>query len=86
MPQNAFYLAAAAVAAIVLSAMLATGTLNIFGAGAPAVDRVEINPAVMEAAREWERQRLAQSGYADPVLDPAREWERQRRQQSGASE
>jgi hypothetical protein len=85
-PQSAFYLAAAVVAAIVLSAMVATGSLNLFEARAPIVDRGGVNPAVIQAEREWERQRHQQSGYVDPLIKAGQEWERQRQQQSGAAE
>jgi len=86
LPQSAFYLAAALVAAIILSAMLATGTLNILGARAPIVDRVQVDPAVIQAGRAWERERLAQGGYVDPVRQSGQDWEQQRGQQGGASE
>jgi hypothetical protein len=85
-PQNALYFAAALVAAIVLTLVVAAGMLNPFGAQAPNRDSDQVNPAVMQGAREWERQRLAQSGYVDPVIRAAREWERQRIQLSGAFE
>jgi hypothetical protein len=71
---------------IILSAMLATGTLNILGARAPIVDRVQVDPAVIQAGRAWERERLAQGGYVDPVRQSGQDWERQRHQQGGASE
>lgn len=83
LPQSAFYLAAAAVAAIVLSTMLATGTLNLFGFQAPIVDRIQVDPAVFQAGQAWEQQRLAQAGQVDRVSQSGQQWERQRTQQGG---
>jgi hypothetical protein len=63
----------------------ATGTLNILGARAPIVDRVQVDPAVIQAGRAWERERLAQGGYVDPIRQSGQDWEQQRGQQGGAS-
>jgi hypothetical protein len=57
---------------IILSAMLATGTLNILGARAPIVDRVQVDPAVIQAGRAWERERLAQAATSTRSSSPVR--------------
>ncbi len=84
--QAAIYFAAAVIAAIVLTAMVATGTLNIFGAGSPSVVPHEVNPALLQAERDWESQRRQQMGEVDPLVKYGQDWERQRHQQSGSSE
>ena len=74
------YVAAAFVAALALTAVVTLGGLRLFG---PAADPPgTLSPAVLRSAAMWEAERLAQSGYVDPVLESGREWERQRRQQS----
>lgn len=74
------YVAAAFVAALAITAAVAVSELRLFG---PAADPPgTLSPAVLRSASMWEAERLAQSGYVDPVLQSGREWERQRRQQS----
>jgi hypothetical protein len=82
-PHVALYFAAALVVAIVVTAMVTTNTLNLFGAQAPAVQRLQLDPGVVQSGAEWERQRLAQSLQFDPVRQAGADWESQRRQQSG---
>lgn len=72
----------AAVLAVVLAAIVAIAALGPFGLFSPG-DRIVIDPAVIEAGRQWELQRKQQSGWVDPVIESGREWERQRKQQSG---
>lgn len=40
------------------------------------------NPALVQAEREWQRQREQQGGYVDPLTQAERNWEQQRKQQS----
>ncbi|HEX2765692.1 MAG TPA: hypothetical protein VHR55_03515 [Candidatus Limnocylindria bacterium] len=73
-------------AAIVALAVLATvvvGALGPLGLRIPAPDVIRIDPAVIEAGRDWEIMRREQSGWVDPVIVAGREWERQRKQQMG---
>jgi NAD/NADP transhydrogenase alpha subunit len=42
------------------------------------------NPALVQAEREWQRQREQQGGYVDPLTQAEREWEQQRQQQSAS--
>ncbi|HEX7195777.1 MAG TPA: hypothetical protein VF364_02970 [Candidatus Limnocylindria bacterium] len=42
----------------------------------------QVNPALVEAEREWQRQREQQGGYSAPQIEAEQEWERQRKQQS----
>jgi hypothetical protein len=82
-PQAAIYFAAALVASLVISAMLLTGNVQIFGPSTSG--RGEASPHVLRSEAMWMTERLAQSGSLDPATRSAREWERQRRQQSGGS-
>lgn len=66
--QAAIYFAAALIAAIVLTAMVATGTLNIFGVGSPSLVPHEVNPALLQAERDWESQRRQQIGEHNTYL------------------
>ena len=83
LPQAVIYLAAALVAAVVLSVMLVTGNFQLFGAAEP--EFRQPTQAVLQSEANWLEQRLAQGGYIEPAVRSAREWERQRLQQSGAS-
>ena len=83
-PQSAITLVAAALVAVLLAGIVALS--NPFGLRAPVSDRIQVDPAVVEAGRQWELQRKQQSGYVDPVIEAGREWERQRKQQSGTSD
>ncbi|MGI8658836.1 MAG: hypothetical protein ACR2K4_08765 [Candidatus Limnocylindria bacterium] len=40
------------------------------------------NPALVQAEREWQRQREQQGGYVDPMTQTERNWEQQRRPRS----
>jgi hypothetical protein len=84
--QAAIYSAAALISAIVLTAMVGTGTLNIFGVGSSSVAPDGANPALLQAGHDWEVQRRQQMGEVDPLVKYGQDWERQRRQQSGSSE
>lgn len=84
-PQSAIYLVAVLIAATALAAFLLLGMLLPDRGVAPATDRGEVSPAVLEAGREWQRQR-EQGGFVDPVSQSGRDWEEQRKQQSGTSE
>jgi hypothetical protein len=78
-------LAAALVVAVVITAMITTGTLHLFGAQATPVSHSAVTPAVLQAGRDWERQQQAQGGFVDPAIRSAQSWERQRAQQNGAN-
>ena len=86
LPQAAMYFIAAVAAAILVTAIVAFAAFGLLGAQAPGVDRLQVDPAVLDAGAQWELERRAQSGYGDPVLESGDEWERQRDQQSGGSE
>jgi len=85
-PQAAIYLLAAVAAATLVMVILLVGALGPLGLRTPAVDGIQVDPAVIDAGRQWELQRKAQSGYLDPLIQAGRDWEQQRKQQSGASE
>ena len=85
-PQAAIYLLAALAAATLVMVIVLAGTLGPLGVRAPTTDAIQVDPAVIEAGRQWELQRKAQSGYVDPVIQAGRDWEKQRKQQSGAPE
>ena len=80
-PQVAISPIVAAVAAILVAGTLTFSALDL-GLPRPAVEAPQVNPALVEAGRQWELQRKAESGYVDPLIRSAREWEEQRRQQS----
>jgi hypothetical protein len=77
-PQAAIYFAAALIASVVISVMLVTGNVQLFG---PSNGGAETSPQVLRSEAMWTTERLAQSGYLDPAARSAREWERQRGQQ-----
>lgn len=81
-PQTAIYLAAAALLAIMLTAIVTFWRPGPLGSPDPAHEPTVVNPAVVESARRWVIERQQQSGYMDPRLELGREWERQREQQS----
>lgn len=85
MPQAVIFMVAALVAAVVVSALLMIGNVNLFGPSS-AGDRGEASAAVLSSERSWLQQRLAQSGHLEPAVRSARDWESQRLQQSGAFE
>ena len=84
-PQTVIFMVAALVAAVVVSAVLMAGNVNLFGPSSVG-DRGEASAAVLRSERSWFQQRLAQSGQLEPAVGSARDWERQRLQQSGAFE
>ena len=69
--QAAIYFAAALIAAIVLTVMVATGTLNIFTEESSWMAPDGANPALLQAERDWE-------GEVDPLVKYFQDYERQR--------
>ena len=55
-------LAAALMTVVIISALLAMGTPNLFGDPGPGANPRARSPAVLAAGREWERQRIQQMG------------------------
>ena len=84
-PHAVIFMVATLVAAVVVSAVLMVGNVNLFGPSG-AIDRGEASTAVLRSERSWIQQRLAERGHVDPAVRSAREWEGQRLQQSGAFE
>lgn len=82
-PLTAFYLVAAAVAAVAISVIVAVSTIGPLAVGGPSDHPVRFSAAVIESARQWELERAQQSGHVDPTLDAARRWVLERGQQSG---
>ncbi len=80
-PQAAIYLLAALAAATLVMVIVLAGALGPFAVRTPATDGIQVDPVVIEAGRQWELQRKAQSGYVDPVIQAGRDWEQQRKQQ-----
>jgi hypothetical protein len=73
----------AAVAAVLVTGIIAFAAVDPLGLQRPSVGAPgSVNPAVLEAGRQWELERKAQGGYIDPVLESGRDWELQRKQQS----
>lgn len=85
-PHTAIFILAVAAAAVFVTVTLVLSTMGPLRIGAPTSEGYQVEPAVIEAGRDWELQRKAQSGYVDPVIEAGRDWERMRRQQSGATE
>jgi hypothetical protein len=85
-PVAVIYLAAAVIAAIVLSAMLVTGAPSLFSTQAPSSELAPVNPALIEAGHEWERRHRLLTGDVDPLVRAGQEWEHQRHLQSIAFE
>lgn len=76
--------ALALVAALGAGIAITLGAVDLPSLGPVAPAEPIVRPAsdaVMDSARQWERQRLQQAG-ADDLTDAGRDWERQRRQQS----
>jgi len=72
--------AAVAIAATILFGMLNPGRLS--PATTQQGQESQVNPALVEAGREWQRQREQQGGFTDPLTQAGLEWEQQRKQQS----
>lgn len=73
--------AAAVITVTMVLVMLIPGRASLPGtesgeANSPA------NPALVEAGREWQRQRELEGGFSDSLTQSARDWEQQRKQQS----
>lgn len=73
--------AAAVIAAAILLVMLIPGRVSL-PASESGGQISPANPALIEAGREWQRQRELEGGFTDPVTQSAQDWEQQRKQQS----
>lgn len=83
MPQSAILIPAVLIAALVIGLAVAFGAIDPMPNVTPGERAGTVDPAVLEAGSEWQRQREQQSGYTDPVIQSGRDWEAQRKQQSG---
>jgi hypothetical protein len=81
-PPVAIHQVVAFAAALLVAGIVALAALGPLNLQLPSADGPGVRPAVLEAARQWEIQRKAESGYVDPVIRSGQEWEQQRRQQS----
>lgn len=73
--------AAVIIAVTIVLGMLIPGRVSL-PTGEQAQGYSAPNPALVQAEREWQRQREQQVGYADPLTQAERNWEQQRKQQS----
>src|SRR5688500_881194 len=88
-PARAISLSAGIVAlaaALVIAVTIVLGMLIPARVSFPATEQdnghTAPNPALVQAEREWQRQREQQGGYVDPLTQAERNWEQQRKQQS----
>lgn len=72
-----------AIAVTILLGMIIPSGVTLPSTGEGQVQS-QVNPALVEAEREWQRQREQQGGFTDPLTQAGRDWERQRLQQSGS--
>jgi hypothetical protein len=84
LPQSAIYAIVVVATTFMLVVIVALPALDLRFQW-PLARTVQTDPVVMEAARQWELERLQQSGWVDPVVESGREWERQRKQLSPSS-
>ena len=75
---------AAAIAAILVTGILAFGAIDPFGMRGPSVEGPNVDPVLREAEARWELHRKLQSGDVDPLTQAQREWVRQRLQLGAA--
>ena len=73
--------AAAVIVGTIILGMLLPGRAVLPSGQEQAADG-QVNPALVQAEREWQRQREQQGGYSAPLIQAEQEWERQRKQQS----
>lgn len=73
--------AVAVIAVTILLGMLIPNRLSLPSTGS-GDGQVQTNPLLLEAEREWQRQREQQGGFTDPLTQAGRDWEAQRKQQS----
>lgn len=73
--------AAAAIAVTIVLGTLIPGRISLPGSEQGQYYS-QPNPALVQAEREWQRQREQQGGYANPLVQAERDWEQQRKQQS----
>jgi len=81
-PPVAIHYIAAVAAALLVAGVVALSAFGPLNVQMPPVDDRGVSPLALEAGREWEIQRRAQSGYMEPVIQSGDAWEEQRRQQS----
>lgn len=73
--------AAVAIAVTIVLGMLIPGRVSLPSIGQGQAEG-QVNPALVEAGREWQRQREQQGGFTDPLTQAGRDWESQRKAQS----
>jgi hypothetical protein len=73
--------AAAVIAVTIVLGMLIPGRVSLPTTGA-GEGQGQAKPALVDAEREWQRQREQQGGFTDPLTQAGRDWESQRKQQS----
>lgn len=73
--------AVAVIAVTIVLGMLIPGRVSLPTTGGGEA-QVQTNPLLVDAEREWQRQREQQGGFTDPLTQAGRDWESQRRQQS----
>ena len=83
MPQAAMLIAAALAVALVLALVAAFAVIRPLPSVQQGSDTGGISPALVEAGREWQRQREQQGGFVDPLTQAGRDWQAQREQQAG---
>ena len=80
-PPVAIYQIAALVAALLIAGIVALSAFGPFKVQLPLAGDPGVNPAVLDAGRQWELQRRAMSGEVAPVIRSGDDWEQQRRDQ-----
>lgn len=73
------------VAAAVISISIVLGMLIPTGVRVLTADVEapgQVNPALVDAGRQWQTEREQQGGFSDPRTEAGQAWENQRRQQS----
>jgi hypothetical protein len=76
---------ATAIMLLTIGSSLVTG-LDAAGSQPPPRRPEAASLVLIEAGREWQRQREEQSSHVDPVTAAAREWQQRREQQSSIRE
>lgn len=80
-PYTVALVAAGVIVVTIILGMLLPGRISLPSAGQEQTYR-QPNPALVEAEREWQRQREQQGGFTAPLIQAERDWEKQRKQQS----
>ena len=80
-PYMVALVAAGVIVTTIILGMLLPGRISLPGAELEQTDR-QANPALVEAERDWQRQREQQGGFTAPLIQAERDWEAQRKQLS----